>query len=925
MRRRELALRLVSSSSGTERRKLISDNKKLADEQLAGEIREICYARWTAEPLIAKRAAAALKELSLTANTLYVRATWLWVNGIALIAQSRFERAVERLDESAKIFRSIGRPLDASQTQVAKLIALGVLGRYAEADRVGRAALKVFVRAGDQLAAGKIEMNLSNVAARRERHKDAEAFALSALRRFRRIGERAWQTMAENDLASTYSEINDFRRAEKYFTLAAESARRTKMLLTEAEIEASIGNLELFRGRYAEALRSLERSREKYERLSMPHQSAIAELEIADAYAELGLNVEAVSMLEPAAEKLKRLRLTADEARARSVLARLFITQNDLSRASKELKRARILYKRESNPAGIARSDLLTAEIEIALGRFESALSLAGDAITSLTDTANKRSLLYARWLAAESQRLDGRTKHLRQTFEQIADDAKSEHQLNVAVAALTSMGKLAVEANDIRGARGSLSKAISLVEVMRAPLAAEEFRMSFLSGRLEPYNELVKLEIAQGRFTDAFIVHESARARSLAEGVGNKASAAGKTDRELERLREELNWLYSRVSHGGGSAATEKEITALEKKISDKMRRIAALAKSSKADLRKIDVEQLVQTLGDERALVEYVGIDGRLSAFVVSDGNVDYLPDLCSEDEIRSLLDGLRFQFGTFRFGQIAVAGFLDQLKRSTDHYLYQLFQKLIAPIQQLTGSKRLIVAPSGQLNYVPFSGLFDGEKYLAEISEITVTPSAAVWLSLSKRRRPRSDTALVMAFSDESIPLADAEALTIGSTFKDPTILTGKKASFTAFVENAPKADVIHLACHGQFRSDAPMFSSLHLADGWVTVSDIAHRKLKASLVTLSACETGLSRIHDGEEMLGLTRGFLSSGARSLVVSLWTVNDQATSRLMADLYRRLQRGDGPAASLRAAQTDLIRSGAHPYFWSAFVCIGA
>ena len=117
---------------------------------------------------------------------------------------------------------------------------------------------------------------------------------------------------------------------------------------------------------------------------------------------------------------------------------------------------------------------------------------------------------------------------------------------------------------------------------------------------------------------------------------------------------------------------------------------------------------------------------------------------------------------------------------------------------------------------------------------------------------------------------------------------------------------------------------MFSSLHLADGWITVQDLTSQRLRAKLVTLSACETGLSKVFAGDELLSLARGFLAAGAASMVVSLWTVNDEAASRLMRSFYIALQRGAAPVASLRDAQIELITAGAHPYLWSPFVYIG-
>ena len=117
---------------------------------------------------------------------------------------------------------------------------------------------------------------------------------------------------------------------------------------------------------------------------------------------------------------------------------------------------------------------------------------------------------------------------------------------------------------------------------------------------------------------------------------------------------------------------------------------------------------------------------------------------------------------------------------------------------------------------------------------------------------------------------------------------------------------------------------MFSSLHLSDGWVTVQDLYAQRMKARLVTLSACETGLNKVYAGEEILGLARGFLVAGVDSLVVSLWAVNDAATGRFMRSFYNSLQRTRSITASVREAQLEFIKDGEHPFYWSPFMVIG-
>jgi CHAT domain-containing protein len=929
MRRRDLAARLVSASSAVERRRLLKANMRVADARLAREIKDICYRKWTAEPAAAQRAAVALHALETARpNDHETAAVALWIAGIANITRSRFEHAVEDLDTAAKLFRSIGKPADAAQTEVAKLIALGLVGRYDEADRTGRAALRTFEKAGDQLAAGKIEMNLSNVAARRERHLAAEAFALSALRRFKKLGERSWQTMAENDLANTYSEMNDFRKAERYFAMAAESARAAGMRLTEAEIEASMGNLELFRGRSGDALRLLELSRQKYEELQMPHQTAIAELEISEVYVELNLIDEAVSTLESVVGRLRRYRLCADEARGRALLARLYLKVGDAANALRETRRARTLYVSENNQIGVARTELLQAEAEIKLGRAPAAIETAERATGRLRESGNLRLAVAAKWLRGEAMRLNGRRSAARSLLSETIKDATKNEQPAVGVAAMNSLGKLALQTGDRRAAKATFRRAVGLVEKMREPIASDEFRMAFLAGQLEPFQELLKIAIDEGRLEEALLIHEAARARSLVDVVRSHrvAGRSGTISGKLDELREELNWFYSRLTRAAGdeTAKLEKEIASRERRVTQLTRQLDAVAARSVGEGERLDLDQLKQLLGKQHVLIEYVAINEAISVFAVTGKGIEFVSEICREDDIRKLLEGLRFQFGTLRYGGQALQTFLPQLKRNAEQYLEKLYELLLTPIKSCLNVEKLIVAPTGILNYVPFNALFDGGGYLVERTGISITPSARIWLLLSRKRPRRTQKALLMAYSDEAIPLAESEVHRLKRAFENSVVLTGGRATFSAYLENAPSADIIHLACHGRFRSDNPMFSSLHLADGWITVRDISRQRLKAGLVTLSACETGLSEIRAGDELLGLTRGFLTAGARNMIVSLWTVSDEATSRLMTEFYRLLQRGNAPAASLRAAQIEFIRRGVHPYYWSPFISFG-
>ena len=519
---------------------------------------------------------------------------------------------------------------------------------------------------------------------------------------------------------------------------------------------------------------------------------------------------------------------------------------------------------------------------------------------------------------------------------KKFSSNAKKQEQPNISQMSLNSLGRLALQTNNQIKAKKYFEQAIDIIEKLRAPLPAEEFQMAFLADKLAPYQNLAKIYLAENKLEEAFLQIEKARARSLAENLENNLPSdknfkvSDPLREKLENVREELNWFYSRLTRAE-DAEVEKlqdEIRHRERQIADMMRRIEStnIARQQTKDLSNdfSGIEKLQNNLGEQTALVEFVNFEGNLSVFVITNENIEYVSGLANEKSIIEMLEGLRFQFGGLRYGTGNLDKFMPDLKKRADFYLRKLYEKLIKPIRDILQKRDLIIVPVGVLNYIPFQALSDGESYLVETREITYSPSAAIWQILRNRAKKKLTNALLFGFADERIPLVETEIKNLEKVFGESKVFIGKDANFKAFVKNAPHFDVLHLACHGQFRADNPLFSSLHLADGFITVRDICSQKLNAELVTLSACETGLNKIFAGNEILGLARGFLLAGVSSLVLSLWTVSDQATIRLMKKFYRNLQRGDSISASLAKAQREFIKENAHPYYWSPFVLIG-
>jgi CHAT domain-containing protein len=281
---------------------------------------------------------------------------------------------------------------------------------------------------------------------------------------------------------------------------------------------------------------------------------------------------------------------------------------------------------------------------------------------------------------------------------------------------------------------------------------------------------------------------------------------------------------------------------------------------------------------------------------------------------------------------------AGVPDALTRNAVGILSRLYDVLMRPaLRQLAGVTRLVVVPHGATHHVPFHALHDGARYLIEDFEVSYSPCADLLDHFSARHRLLPDAslldrqALVVSYSHAGrLPHVDMEGRWVAEALGG-RLFSEHEASIAALSAAAGSQNVLHIAAHGSFNPEEPMFSSLQLYDGLLSTLDVFDLELNCSLVTLSACETALGVTGAGDELMGLSRAFLFAGTPSLVLSLWMVEDQATAALMREFYRALRHGGTKAAALRQAQLSLLNSKGDmekdisgPFFWAPFQLIG-
>ena len=921
MNRRKFAQKLVESDV-KEREILLAENAKFCDAGLAESLQKICYEIWTSEPQKVSVIVEVLRETIGFNNDKEIEAYKNWTEAIENLVNGKLEDCLNFLDKSETLFRSLDKNHVAATTQVSKLYALALLGRYDEAVACGLRARDVFLEFSDIYSVGKIEHNIGNLYLRRDFYREAEPYLASAHLRFLQIGDEGQTAMLENNLAFANAAQNKFREAETIYKQGLKRCEDNNLTAIQADIEASISNLYLFQGKFDFALEFMEKSRRKYEVLQMPHQTATNELDIADIYLELNLLPEAARFYEKAEAKFAEFGMQAELARSLLNHAKALYLLGE-SEVSKELlDKSEKLFTEEGNKISAASVKLAKAQILFGETDVDGAEIEAENALKIFDEGGNLRFAMFARWLLGEIYLQRSETEKARKTFEQTRKLAANQSR-QIEYLCLVSLGKISRDET-------YFLDAVELVENSRSSLAAEEFRTAFLSDKLLPYNELVKIKLAAKDYAAAFAWHERSRSKTLLEAM-NFAPQHSAQDKKLNALREELNWYYSRINRQTASGLeARKEVADLRKLAEKREKDYAELVRRSQlngnAEIGKTNEFELknLQKNLTETTLVEFAVLDGVISAFVVTDKTLEVFQNLADEPEITAEIRQFLFQIKTARFqdklsAQNRQIAFERMLRHSR-----KIYDALLRPLERFFDGKRITFVAANLLHYLPFHALYDGEKFLIERFEISYAPSAAILQNSLNKDFTAPQNALLVGVADKITPLVKDEIEILGGLFERSVKLIDKKATLKNLRQNLEPADVLHLACHGTFRPDNPAFSSLALFNENLTVGDAQKLNLTGKFVALSACETGLNKIVSGEELIGLTRGFLAAGASSLLLSLWTVNDESTLRLMENFYREMRGGNNPSKSLQLAQIQLLKENSHPCFWSPFVLIG-
>lgn len=909
---------------------------------LAWALKDLGYAAWSSNPARVARVADALGRLRAGDHALdagaEVSAVAAWIDGIADLTCGRMREATGRFDAAADGFRALGLPLEAARAGVPKIIALSILGLHGEAAAVGEATQRELLALGDRQAASKVSLNLGNLYCRCNDYPLALQHYREAAVLFARIGDHERSVMSDVGMADALASMGDFDESLRICARARMRAGQHGFPVLGALADEAVALVALSRGEYHEALAGLEACRRCYEKLGMPQHLAIAEKQLADVYLEMRLVPEALALLTGALERFAALQMPVEQGWALAQKGRALASlEPPDAGADDAFAAAGALFRAQDVKAGEAMIALAQAELALRRGEAVDAMRFASNARARYEAAHIAEGGWRATAVLADAELMAGRIERSAARFDGALAGARAMRLLSVEVRCLAGRGSAALAGGDVDAARRFFEAAIAAFEEQRRLLQGDDLRDGFLADHLRPYLALLRLALADapqdGSDQAASAVLESLerfRARVLDERLGSGRALADEVGDVEVGLRARLNWLYRRMQRLDGAepdGGPIDEARRIEHELLEHGRRrlFASLPRDAGpvAD-RAFDADTLQRALDPAEALVEYGVQDDVLFACVVTRDRVTLVNPVAPWPAVTEALRAARFQIETLRHGTMPVARHLDVLVRRAQVRMATLHALLWAPLAALLdGRSRVVVVPHDQLGTLPFAALYDGERYVAETCALAIAPSAQVFLR-GRSHRPVAARRVLAVGETSRLPQAASEVAFVAGLFDDATMLAGPDATLARVEAEAGGADVLHLACHAQFREDNPRFSALHLVDGALTVDAIEQWHLRSATVVLSACETGLADQGRGDEMVGLVRAFLLAGASRVVGSLWPVDDAVTACFMDAFYRELRAGGGPAAALRFAQRTVLIAHPHPSHWAAFAVYG-
>lgn len=871
-------------------------------------------------------------------------AAWSGI-GLARTAMGDTAGAAAAQRQALVLERRLGRPYEEGKTLNNLGFALHSQGDLRAALGFYQQALDVFQRAGEQgLWKAIVLHNLAGIYISLGEPDAALTSSRQVLELQRAIGDRRGEARNLVNLGVLYGNLGEFGQALEAYASALALFRPSGDRLGEAMLLQNRGVAYYGLGDFQRALADLEQALAIRRDAGDRKGESLTEINIGNIHWRLG-------ELGPALDCARRAAAVANAASDRrgEMLARVLV----------------------------ARVDIAAGDPAAALSELAAALGLAH----LLEDRLNEASI---RQLTGEAHLALGQPGEAAKALAEAVDLARAVRNPARLIASLTALAHAERRQDRPADARPRVAEALRLIEASRTTETDPDLRASFLAAQRSAFElaidlsmELERRQPGRGFAEEALAISERARARSLLDLL--QEARADVREGVDPRLRDRERGLLVRLNAKAGQQAglLSRPATAERRQAADEeIRSVLDELAQVEAEIRKSSPRYAALTqpplatsaeirglLDGESLLLEYSLGEERSFLWAVDQTSVagfELPPRAQIEAAARAVYD------------RLAVLSTRDA---ELEQAAAALGRMLLGPVAGRLGTRRLIIVADGELQYIPFGMLPAPEETpvpLLARHEVVNAPSASM-VALERRlarRAPASGAVAVLAdpvFDPEDPRVAqhggktsaagpglrsaepaarllrlpwtrrEAEAIVaVAPAGRSLLALDFRASRATAESPELSRYRIVHFATHGIIDSRTPALSGLMLSrvsergqpqEGFLGLRDIYNLRLGAELVVLSGCETALGQQVRGEGLVGLTQGFLYSGARQVVASLWRIEDRATAELMSRFYQGLLvDGLSPAAALRRAQLAIRddKRWRSPYYWSGFVLQG-
>jgi predicted negative regulator of RcsB-dependent stress response len=760
---------------------------------------------------------------------------------------------------------------------------LVVAGRSQQALRVLERALE---GATGELAA-KVGMRLAAVQSMVGQRSAAVPVLNRVLGEMQAVGNRAWEARTRLWLGYVELDLGRVDEAEFHVLEAMRILEDSGASADRVSILSNLAEIALARGDHADALRRFAVTLEAHVEADRPVGPEVV-ARYAEAYLAAGLAADAVRLMEAFGEEMAPL----EKAEFLASLADARLAAGDPSGAVRAADDSVRLFRRQQRPWFEVRARLTRVRAREAMGQVG---RLAAEA-RAVADVLHGERAHEAPVALTVAGRL-GRGQEQERSWNEAASYRTHPNPL-VRAAAWHARSLAHEEQRNRGGVLRAAAAGLDAIDEHRRLIGSSELRaLATTHGR-----DLTTIALRHAATEPRALLRWSERTRATALAQPPATSDAATIPASLAALRDNGRRLAEARQDGEPTDALERERLRLERAVRAESHTLSATTAEQQ---KPPSVEEIVAEVGDG-CLVELVDVDGTLHVLVVHAGKVRRQVAGATE-EIAALLGPAAMLLRRASRGRA-----IDSSALGT-----QLQQAILGDAARLLPDGPVTLAPTARLHGLAWALL-----PVLGARPFSVVPSAGQWLRARATPRPRSRQTLLI--SGPGLATGGAEVPLLASSHPDATLLAGPDATLNNVLGQLDGADLVHLAAHGHFRADSPLFSALDLADGPLTVHDLERVRRAPYRVVLSACESGVLAPVGAEELLGLAAALFSLGTAGLVSSVAEVNDAATADLMVELHAALARGDDPATALhevrRSTAGDPVAAGTA----AAFLALG-